>query len=205
MARKTKEDSEQTRRAILDSAMQVLYEKGYSRTTFDEIAARINLTKGAVYWHFKSKTDLITALVIQKISEQHNRYKIPEPKSLSELCQTIFNRAKEIEKDENFRKFLFFVIYRMEWSEAIFAQVWSEIRSLVELPLQQLFQILLLCRQNGEIKKDVDLNNLRDTIAYFWRGALSTYLSKRKPEMKFSEDIKKGIKTIFNGIQMEKK
>ena len=164
MARKTKEDSEQTRRAILDSAMQVLYEKGYSRTTFDEIAARINLTKGAVYW-----------------------------------------RAKEIEKDENFRKFLFFVIYRMEWSEAIFAQVWGEIRSLVELPLQQLFQILLLCRQNGEIKKDVDLNNLRDTIAYFWRGALSTYLSKRKPEMKFSEDIKKGIKTIFNGIQMEKK
>ena len=62
MARKTKEDSEQTRRAILDSAMQVLYEKGYSRTTFDEIAARINLTKGAVYWHFKSKTDLIMNL-----------------------------------------------------------------------------------------------------------------------------------------------
>ena len=205
MARKTKEDSEQTRQAILDSAMQTLYEKGYSRTTFDEVASRINLTKGAVYWHFKNKTDLITALVIQKISEQHSRYKTPELKTLSELRQAISERAKDIETDENFRKFLFFVIYRMEWSEAIFAQVWSEVRLLVELPLQQLFQVLLLCQQNGEIKKDVDLINLRDTIAYFWRGALSTYLSKCKPEMKLSDDIKKGIETIFNGIQTEKK
>ena len=205
MARKTKEDSEQTRQAILDSAMQTLYEKGYSRTTFDEVASRINLTKGAVYWHFKNKTDLITALVIQKISEQHSRYKVPELKTLSELRQAISERAKDIETDENFRKFLFFVIYRMEWSEAIFSQVWSEVRLLVELPLQQLFQVLLLCQQNGEIKKDVDLINLRDTIAYFWRGALSTYLSKCKPEMKLSDDIKKGIETIFNGIQTEKK
>ena len=205
MARKTKEDSEQTRQAILDSAMQTLYEKGYSRTTFDEVASRINLTKGAVYWHFKNKTDLITALVIQKISEQHSRYKVPELKTLSELRQAISERAKDIETDENFRKFLFFVIYHMEWSEAIFAQVWSEVRLLVELPLQQLFQVLLLCQQNGEIKKDVDLINLRDTIAYFWRGALSTYLSKCKPEMKLSDDIKKGIETIFNGIQTEKK
>ncbi len=205
MARKTKEDSEQTRQAILDSAMQTLYEKGYSRTTFDEVASRINLTKGAVYWHFKNKTDLITALVIQKISEQHSRYKVPELKTLSELRQAISERAKDIETDENFRKFLFFVIYRMEWSEAIFAQVWSEVRLLVELPLQQLFQVLLLCQQNGEIKKDVDLINLRDTIAYFWRGALSTYLSKCKPEMKLSDDIEKGIETIFNGIQTEKK
>ena len=32
MARKTKEDAEQTRLAILDSALQTFYEKGFSRT-----------------------------------------------------------------------------------------------------------------------------------------------------------------------------
>lgn len=55
MVRKTKEEAENTRREILKAALEVFYQKGYSRTTFDEIAARINLTKGAVYWHFKNK------------------------------------------------------------------------------------------------------------------------------------------------------
>ena len=44
MARRTKEDAEQTRKEILITALDVFCEKGYSRTTFDEIAKRINLT-----------------------------------------------------------------------------------------------------------------------------------------------------------------
>ena len=42
--RRTKEDAEKTRKAILASAMDIFCEKGYSKTTFDEIAKRINLT-----------------------------------------------------------------------------------------------------------------------------------------------------------------
>lgn len=45
MARRTKEEAEQTRIEILRSALDIFCEKGYSRTTFDEIAKRINLTK----------------------------------------------------------------------------------------------------------------------------------------------------------------
>ena len=40
--RRTKEDAEQTRKAILNSAMDMFYEKGYSKTTFDEIARQLN-------------------------------------------------------------------------------------------------------------------------------------------------------------------
>ena len=61
--RRTKEDAEQTRQAILESAMDIFYEKGYSKTTFDEIAKRINLTKGAVYWYFRNKPDIVAALI----------------------------------------------------------------------------------------------------------------------------------------------
>ena len=61
--RRTKEDAEQTRQAILESAMDIYYEKGYSKTTFDEIAKRINLTKGAVYWYFRNKPDIVAALI----------------------------------------------------------------------------------------------------------------------------------------------
>ena len=65
MARRTKEEAQHTRETILTAALDTFCEKGYSRTTFDEIAKKINLTKGAVYWHFKNKPDIIKALIIE--------------------------------------------------------------------------------------------------------------------------------------------
>ena len=48
MPRRTKEEAEKTRQEILFSALDIFYEKGYSKTTFDEIAKRINLLHQAV-------------------------------------------------------------------------------------------------------------------------------------------------------------
>lgn len=62
MARRTKQEAEETRESILDTALDVIDEKGYARSTFVEIAKRIDLSKGAVYWHFKDKPDLFLAL-----------------------------------------------------------------------------------------------------------------------------------------------
>ena len=63
MARRTKEEAEETKKAILLAALEIFCEKGYSRTTFDEIAKRINLTKGAIYWHFRNKADILTEII----------------------------------------------------------------------------------------------------------------------------------------------
>ena len=63
MARRTKEEAEETKKAICLAALDIFCEKGYSRTTFDEIAKRINLTKGAIYWHFRNKADILTEII----------------------------------------------------------------------------------------------------------------------------------------------
>jgi len=44
---------------ILRSAAAVLAEKGYQGTTMEEIAAKILMTKGSMYYYFKNKDDLI--------------------------------------------------------------------------------------------------------------------------------------------------
>lgn len=62
MARKSKEEAEQTRRLILDTAMKVFSEKGLAKTTLANIATTAGLTRGAIYWHFKDKADLLDAL-----------------------------------------------------------------------------------------------------------------------------------------------
>jgi AcrR family transcriptional regulator len=44
---------------ILRSAASVLAEKGYHGTTMEEIAAKLLMTKGSMYYYFKNKDDLL--------------------------------------------------------------------------------------------------------------------------------------------------
>ena len=62
MVRKTKEDAELTRQGIIDAARTVFLTRGVSRSTLEHIAAEADVTRGAVYWHFKNKTDIFYAL-----------------------------------------------------------------------------------------------------------------------------------------------
>ncbi|KIA80258.1 TetR family transcriptional regulator [Chromobacterium amazonense] len=63
MARKTREEAEQTRQQLLDAAERLFSERGVSRTTLADIAAAAGLTRGAVYWHFQNKLDLYRAML----------------------------------------------------------------------------------------------------------------------------------------------
>ena len=63
MARRTKEEAAGTRTRILDVAEQVFHEKGVSRTSLADIAAAAGVTRGAIYWHFRNKVDLFTAMM----------------------------------------------------------------------------------------------------------------------------------------------
>lgn len=47
---------------ILRAAMELLLEKGYHETAMEEIAARVGISKGAIYLHFVSKEELLSAL-----------------------------------------------------------------------------------------------------------------------------------------------
>ncbi len=61
--RRTKIETEETRKAILSAALITFSKKGYDNTTLEEIADVANLTRGAVYWHFKNKEDLLNILL----------------------------------------------------------------------------------------------------------------------------------------------
>ena len=59
------EYSAATRQALLDSATALFAERGYARTSLDEIAAGARVTKGALYGHFAGKQALFRAVLDQ--------------------------------------------------------------------------------------------------------------------------------------------
>lgn len=153
MPRRTKEEAEKTRQEILFSALDIFYEKGYSKTTFDEIAKRINLTKGAVYWHFRNKPDIIAALIKESFNRTNEAIarKVPVVNALSDL-RAHFNCLAELVRDNpNYRKFMFFMLFQMEWSETLFTHIGSSVKEIRDFPLNIIRQALTNSQKSGEI------------------------------------------------------
>ena len=53
---------DRTRAALLEAARGLVREKGYERTTLEEVATRAGMTTGAIYGNFKNRDELFIAL-----------------------------------------------------------------------------------------------------------------------------------------------
>lgn len=62
MVRRTKEESQVTRAAIIAAARDVFFDHGVSRTSLEQIAKAAGVTRGAIYWHFADKAELFYAM-----------------------------------------------------------------------------------------------------------------------------------------------
>lgn len=56
------ERSTATRRRILDAARELFAERGWAATSIDEVVGAAGVTKGALYHHFRDKTDVLRAV-----------------------------------------------------------------------------------------------------------------------------------------------
>lgn len=68
-----------TRASIVEGAAVVFNDKGYANASLEVIAEQAQVTRGALYFHFKSKEDLANAV----IEEQHRLARTDAEKSLS--------------------------------------------------------------------------------------------------------------------------
>lgn len=68
--RRTKEDAAKTREEVLAAAAEIFYENGVSGSSLEKIAQRAGVTRGAIYWHFKDKAEVLTAL--------HSEIRLPQ-------------------------------------------------------------------------------------------------------------------------------
>ena len=55
--------AEATRLMILQKAFELIYVKGYQTTSIDDIIATTQVTKGAFYYHFKTKDEMGLAII----------------------------------------------------------------------------------------------------------------------------------------------
>jgi TetR/AcrR family transcriptional repressor of mexAB-oprM operon len=121
--RRTKEDAEKTRIALLDSAERLFLDKGVAHTSLDQIARDAGVTRGAVYWHFQNKAHLF--------HEMLNQVRLPPEQMTERLCsctqqqplRTLRDLCIEgvgaLGRDEQKRRVMTILLHRCEFTEEL--------------------------------------------------------------------------------------
>lgn len=206
MARRTKADAEVTREKILDAACCVFVRRGVTSATLEEIAEEAGVTRGAVYWHFKNKTDLFQALherlhvpftemMLQDLQREH-----PDPLlQLEELCVRML---EELEGDSKKKQLLTILFMRCDYSgemEAVlerrrerraenfplFDQYFERAKAAGHLPADtdpQVLTLALFCYLSGivlESIRDPDRIDLRQHAGCLMKQFFRGFLNHR--------------------------
>src|SRR2546428_10561294 len=88
------ERPEPSRKQLMTAAIDCFARLGYQGTTIDRIARDAGVTKGAVYYHFRDKEELLFEAVKDPIDgfEQHVLEKVkatPAPEALTQLSEVV--------------------------------------------------------------------------------------------------------------------
>ena len=178
MARRRKEDAEKTRRRILASALSLFVRKGYERTTFNDIAARLKMTKGAVYWHFESKERLLVELVEEALAKF--RRQLDEMMPTGELtfpavADVMIKNAMHMVVDPKSAEFFRLMKCQIKWSDDSMAKVREDLLANTQSgPMQAFRDAVKADIAAGRARPDVDAEEVAIVAIALWDGLVQS-------------------------------
>lgn len=98
---KQEEKSMLSRKKILEAAGVLFTQKGFDATTMQDITTESGLSKGAIYHHFKSKEEIMAALLDKMFLENNPFYAVKERNDLNGLQK--MKMAMKLNQSDNER------------------------------------------------------------------------------------------------------
>ena len=123
MARRTKADAQATRESLLDAAEQLFQARGVSRTSLNDIAVAAGATRGAIYWHFKDKADLVNAMMervslpLEQMLAHEQLVQAQDP--VAELHAAMLEVLRLIATDAQTRRVLQIATHKVEYVDEL--------------------------------------------------------------------------------------
>ncbi len=166
--KRTKEDAEITKKLLLEIAFKELVKSGLENTGLESIAEKAGVTRGAVYWHFKNKDDLLDSVIEYKDLES------------LKLASEIFNSSQEpFEKLKqlvslNFPEFTSTVqerkYVRMKLELYNYVNKNGDKRKIAEGFIKMCKDLLDECKKKDELKSGIDTESAAQTILSICAG-----------------------------------
>lgn len=77
-------DANERKNEILDVAQRLFHEQGYAQTSIEDILKKIGIARGTLYYHFKSKEEILSAMIDRQIERNEEiLHRIADNQALS--------------------------------------------------------------------------------------------------------------------------
>ena len=125
-----------TKERILEEALKLFSQSGYMGTSMNDIAARLGVTKAALYKHYKSKQEILDS-IIDKMNEldreRVKQYEMPEgemERVIVQYKETTFDKIKQFTK-----------VQFLHWTEEEFSCCFRKMLTLEQYREPQMAQL----------------------------------------------------------------
>lgn len=172
MVRKTRGETLETRKKLLESALDVMSEKPFSSVTMNEIAERVGMSKGAAYWHFRNKNDILIHLVQDICKEMGSERDLSAeaPDSLGKIRWFYKARMEKSKQSAKFLRARTLFQRKLEWPKEVYDKVDIMIRDQILDEQRAIEQLLSDAQGKGEIRPDVTPGEISSLICALFLG-----------------------------------
>ena len=209
MARRAKEEAAKTRERILASALSLFAKKGYDHVTFNDIAARLKMTKGAVYWYFDSKEKLLLELVSQMLVRFESEIAALLPPgektfdrlSFPDVADMMVRHAIQTVSDSKKAAFFMLMHEQIRWSSASMNSFREDLLKSKKFGPWEAFNVAV---QNdirgGRVSSEVDSLEIACCCMALWNGLVRSNIDKFL-QCDLEATLKKAYAAIWRDIQ----
>lgn len=195
MTRRSKAEAAATRDSLLDAAEHVFFEKGYSRATLEDIARHAGVTRGALYWHFRDKADVLQAMLarvelpLEALVGELERVDANRPlATLRELC---LHALRQLAHDGRRQRVYTILLHRMETTP----QMHDHLHQMLTRGFPVLESLLERALTMGELAPHLSPRVVAYGLQSYLHGIYSNWL--RAPDRFPLEVAMDGLLTIF--------
>jgi TetR/AcrR family transcriptional regulator, acrAB operon repressor len=176
--RKTKEEAAITHDKLLKAALEVFSRKGYASTTLEDVAKETGVTRGAIYWHFGSKTELYGALLNKYSSRgsEITQAAAAEGGSLTDILRRVFTRLLEaVETDPALRAVMEISLFKTEWTPDL-SDYRKQQQENSHFLVAGIAETLRQGVATGDLRPDIDPLEMARAFVAFSNGAIYLWL-----------------------------
>jgi AcrR family transcriptional regulator len=155
------ERAEQTRKAILEAAASRFDEVGFLGASLSDILTQAGVTKGALYFHFKSKEDLADALIDEQFAVSEPLSAIENP-GLQTVIDLTHQMAVGLQSDVRVRASIRLVIEQGSFV--------SPADNAYKRWIDTIHGCLLAAKAAGDLRKEINTHDLAQFVVASFTG-----------------------------------
>lgn len=190
MVRRTKFAAKETRKQILDAAELCFSDTGISKTTLEMIAARAGCTRGAIYWHFNEKNDLLRQVIervpmlLIKELEFIKAGKVSEPIKAMHHC--LSRNLIKLQYDAHLRNVIYIVFFCEECPDDIRIDFFQKIGGADKF-IELLVYVFDTAKSHREICTELRSETLAYLVFSLFTGMVRSCILRPENKLFFKE------------------